>query len=365
MWGNQYPQTNEFRRRPYYKRRANEIIVENIGFKKIIESRVQPCSSTLTDRIGHADRPNGTASSNGGLAKRSAILRGYLLLEYSGEAQSWFPAYPMKILTSTLFLLVSVPLVFGCSYSSNPDPPIEYIVGRTESIYLGKLIQHKFRNKKEDGYKYKVHNLVFGVEKVLKGAVKERFEVEIWERLNKRDSCYDPPAIPRLGESWVFHENYKEPNPVRYLRGNSDLFWRFDAADEGSGRAVTEITSIASNPKSTFFGQIDSGDFGFPDDVKGIRVALHRTTGEPIPQRAVFTENKSLINGVFFKFEDLAPGKYTLRISASKPLLFDGVYMGMPDIRLKRSGFDEWFFADFTIDIQANLPEFHCFSVRQ
>lgn len=271
----------------------------------------------------------------------------------------------MKILTSTLFLLASVPLVFGCSYLSNPDPPIEYIVGRTESIYLGKLIQHKFRNKKEDGYKYKVHDLIFATEKVLKGAVKERFEVEIWERLNKRDSCYDPPVIPRIGETWVFHENYEEGNPVRYLRGGSRLFWKFDKGEEQSEKAVLDIALIASNPRSTFFGQIDSGDFGFPDDVKGIRVELLRSTGEPIPQRAVFTEIKSLINGVFFKFEDLAPGKYTLRISAPKPLLFDGVYMGTPDIRLKRSDFDERFFADFTIDIKANIPEFHCFPVRQ
>ncbi|MEQ1762466.1 MAG: carboxypeptidase-like regulatory domain-containing protein [Pyrinomonadaceae bacterium] len=271
----------------------------------------------------------------------------------------------MKIVAFTLFLLASSPFVWGCSYLSNPDPPIEYIVGRTESIYLGRLIQHKFRNKKEDGYKYKVHNLIFATEKALKGAVKERFEVEIWERLNKLDSCYDRPVIPRIGERWVFHQNYKEPNPVRYLRGSSDLFWRFDEADERLEHTISAIASITSNSRSTFFGQIDSGDFGFPKDVEGIQVELRDTSGEPITQKAVFTKTRSWIDGLFFKFEDLVPGKYTLRISAPKPLLFDGVYLGVPDIRMKRSDLDGRFYADFNIEIEAKRPEFHCFAVRQ
>ena len=271
----------------------------------------------------------------------------------------------MKIFAFALFLLACSPSVWGCSYSSNPDPPLEYIVGRTESIYLGKLVQHKFRNRKEDGYKYKVHNLIFATERVLKGVVKERFEVEIWERLNKLDSCYDRPVIPKLGERWVFHENYTEPNPVRYLRGSSHLFWLFDEADERLEHIISAIATFTSSSRSTFFGQIDSGDFGFPKDVVGIQLELRDTSGEPIRQKAVFTETKSLTGGVFFKFEDLAPGEYTLRISAPKPLLFDGVYLGVPDIRMKRSDLDGRFHAEFNIGIEANRPEFHCFPVRQ
>ena len=271
----------------------------------------------------------------------------------------------MKLLTSTLYLLFSVPVLWGCSYSSNPDPPIEYIVGRTESIYLGKLVQHKFRNKKEDGYKYKVHNLVFATERVLKGNAKERFEVEIWERLNKLDSCYDRPVVPRLGESWVFHENYEEPNPVRYLRGDSQLFWRFDKGDERSAQEVSRIASIASNPRSTFFGQIEAETFSTLEKRDGIRVELYDIQNGDTVRSPVLTETKSLIQGVIFKVEDLPPGKYTLRISAPKSFLFDGLYLGVPDIRMKPADLEGRFYADFTIEIELNRPEFHCFTVRQ
>ena len=271
----------------------------------------------------------------------------------------------MKILTSTLFLLFFVPVVLACSYSSNPDPPIEYIVGRTESIYLGMLVQHKVRNKKEDGYKYKVHDLIFATEKVLKGAVKERFEVEIWERLNKRDSCYDPPVIPRIGESWIFHRNYREPNQVQYLRGDSRLFWRFDKGNERLAQEVSRIASIASNPRSTFFGQIEAETFSTLENRDGIRVELYGNQIGNTVRTPVLTETNSLIQGLTFKVEDLPPGKYTFRISAPKPLLFNGVYLGVSDIRMKPADVEGWFYADFTIEIEANRPEFHCFTFRQ
>lgn len=271
----------------------------------------------------------------------------------------------MKILTSTLFLLVSVPIVVGCSYSSNPAPPLEYIVGRTESIYLGKLIKHKIRSKEGDGYKYTVHDLVFATEKVLKGKVKDRFEVEIWDRLNKRDSCYDPPVIPKIGESWVFHQNYEEPNPVQYLRDDSQLFWRFRYGDERAEQAVSRIASIASNPKSTFFGQIEAETFSTLENREDIQVELHGIENGLTLRKAVLTETKSFIERAVFKLEDLPPGKYTLRISAPKRLLFDGVYLGVPDILMKSSDVDGRFYADFNIEMEAKRPAFHCFTVRQ
>lgn len=250
-------------------------------------------------------------------------------------------------------LAVSIPITAsGCTYFSYPDPPLEYVASRTPTIFLGTLIQRRTQIRKWDGDKYELHTLLFRVDDNLKGDNPTRVTITTWDRLTNRDSCYEEPPKPNVGEQWVVYRGYDEETTVWLnVRDMRFLSWHFDAGDPISRKKLQSVKDAISYHRSTFFGEVEMAMVDSPPSADAaIKAELMNPDGRTI-------QNLTLDDKGKFAFPDLPPGLYTVRIRSSKQYeLFQ------PEKLMMQQDVDgASFVADFKIQMRPGLPEFAAF----
>jgi hypothetical protein len=239
----------------------------------------------------------------------------------------------------------------GCTYMSNPEPPIEYVATRTRAIVVGTVIQHRTRKIKDDGDTYLAHSLLFRVDENLKGDEREHLPYEYWDQLSNRSSCYVEPPHPKVGEQWVIFWVYDEGDgSARNVSDPRHLSWKLEPAEEWSRNRLQEVRAAASYKRSTVFGEVEMAMFDMPPDVSyGFRSELLDAGGAVIATTAV-TKGR-------FSFPDLKPGKYVVCLRAPKQ--FSLFKQGAA--RLQAGG--EAYVVDVPIQINPERPEFVNFAV--
>lgn len=257
-----------------------------------------------------------------------------------------------KPLLFVAILLLTNGVLIACTYLEYPDPPIEYLVSRTETVFFGRLISKKHRTVRDDGEIYRVNTLTFDVKEVFKGQGSRRQSISYSERLSNRTSCDDIPPKSKVGEDWVIFIYYDEETTVhRFVRSSSDLSWSFDQNDKNDRIRLDQIRIAAASPKSTFFGSVQKAMFGrFSGSGLVQKVELRSANGSELLRSSTADDNH-------FRFDDIAAGTYTLRIFTSKEQTFQ-----LPKIKhAQQLTPDGGYFADFKIAMDGKRPQYENF----
>ncbi len=259
-----------------------------------------------------------------------------------------------KRITIAILFVLAIPAVsLGCSYFSYPDPPSEYIVSRTKTIFLGTLLEKRTRVRKEEGDKYKIYSLIFRVEQKLKDDPGDTYVIEYWDRLTRRDSCYVERPNLKVGEKWVIYHGYDEgDDTLLNVRDPDYLSWRFSRNDSRSKEKLKTIKHIIANPRSTFFGEVEMAMFDTPADDSSLIAELldsSRTT----------TIRTAVVERGSFSFPDLGAGKYVVRLrSAKKYRIFQPA-----EVVVEEDSQEASYFADFKIEMRSAVPAFLTFAL--
>ncbi|HQU94365.1 MAG TPA: hypothetical protein PLK77_18860, partial [Pyrinomonadaceae bacterium] len=164
----------------------------------------------------------------------------------------------VAFVASFVFVGLATLPAFACSYIANPDPPIEYIVGRTETVFFGTLIQKRVRTVKEDGETYRVHSLLFRVDESFKGKKDSRQTIEFWEKAKNLSSCDVPAPKSKVGQQWVVFIGYDEGSDMlRYVRHSQFLSWHYEPDTKYDLPRLDKTRAAALKPRSTFYGQVE------------------------------------------------------------------------------------------------------------
>jgi hypothetical protein len=247
-----------------------------------------------------------------------------------------------------LFLLVLPVAAFGCSYYSYPDPPTEYIVSRTKTIFLGTLLQKVFREAKIEGDRYKIHMLTFRIDKALKGGQSQIYRIEYAEKVSRRSSCDEDPPDQKVGEQWVVFDGYDEGEGVWNVRNPAFLSWRYSI--DHSGR-LKKIRDAVEHPSSTFFGEVEMAMFDSPPN--------HKIQAELLdPDKNSVIQTVDVQDGRF-DFPDLKPGIYFVRLRSSK---LEKLLAPEP-VEMVKDATGHSFYVDFRIRILPGRPEFETFAL--
>lgn len=259
-----------------------------------------------------------------------------------------------SLVVVAVIILTSASLGLGCSYLSNPDPPPEYIVSRTKTIFIGTLLQKTFRYQKDEGTKYKIHSLLFRIDEGLKVKEMRSLTVEYWEKLTRIDSCdYEPPD-PKVGEQWVvFHGYDEETDGPRNVRHPEFLSWRLDRSENRSQVELNRIREAITSPRSGFYGEVEMAMFdSAPSDDRGIEAELRSSEGNEAIRTAKLRDG-------LFSFLDLEPGNYVIRLRSPKHEKF----FTPKELTMEKSEDGTAFFADFKVSISAKRPEYGNFAL--
>lgn len=247
----------------------------------------------------------------------------------------------------------------ACSYAHYPNPPLEYVVDRTETIYLGTLIQNKARIEKDKGTRYRVHTRIFRVEEPIKGSLRKTHTLTHVEKVTNRTSCDDDPPEMKVGEQWIVFDGYDEnkgrdpdANYSLYVRDPDFLSRSFVRSEKRSQELLGRIKKSVSQPCSCFLGEIEHYSFDSPPDSGRIPVVELRTANGGAVLRSTAPDERGT-----FRFERLASGAYTIRIYSTKQDWFDHPVKKRLEPTSDRSSY----FTDFTITIDGSRPEFEIF----
>jgi hypothetical protein len=270
---------------------------------------------------------------------------------------------PSCIANSALFKRFTIAILFvsatpvaslACSYFSSPDPPTEYIVSRTKTIFLGSLLQKGSRIQKVEGDRYRIHSLIFRIEQKLKGDPRDTYLIECWDRITGRDSCYEERPNPKVGEKWVIFHGYDEGrDTLLSVRDPDYLSWHFARDDSRSTEGLKSIKEAIANPRSTFFGEIEMGMFDMPPEDPSLRVELLDSSRRFIIRTAVVEKGH-------FSLSNLEPGTYFVRLRSSKQYGF----FQPASVKMQKDNHEAPYFADFKIEMSRAMPEFLNFSLN-
>lgn len=261
----------------------------------------------------------------------------------------------LKLTVSLLFVFAALSTpALACTYLSYPEPPLEYIVSRTETIFVGTLLRKNVKRVKEDGKKYDARTLLFRIDRAIKGKTGGTYTVQYFERVDK-DSCSIELPNPRVGEQWTMFYGYRERGKRRQnVRAPELLSSKFEADDT---EYVENIIRAVQIPRSTFYGQIE-GLMGMyriePSTISKIELRS-KDGSELIATTKIDNRLPSLESyGYAFSFADLRPGEYKIRIKSSFQ------YMIYPSGVLKAEfePFEGSYKFDYPITILKNEPEF-------
>src|SRR5687768_14207579 len=263
---------------------------------------------------------------------------------------------PVRRAAVTVIFLLAIPVAsLGCSYYSYPNPPTEYIVSRTRTIFLGTLLQKTFRTRKDEAYKYRVHTLTLRIEQALKGEQGGAYRIEYWEKISRRDSCDEKPPDPKVGKRWVIFHGYDEgdDDTLLYVRNPEWLSWRYEPDERRSQVELKEIKDAIAFPRSSFFGEVEMAMLDTPpSDGRKLIAELLNTDGSFVI-RTVTVENGR------FSFPNLEPENYTVRLRSSKQerLLYP------EQLTMRKDEGIPPYFADFKVQVRPKLPEFRSFAL--
>ncbi len=224
----------------------------------------------------------------------------------------WFTLYFPLILTFGLPGL-STRFTTTCTYRESPRPPIEYIVSRTQTIFVGKLISKTEKDIQEDGDSYRISELSFEVIESIKGLREPRQSIYFTETLSRRTSCDLHPPPSEVGEYWVVFIGYDEGSEVqRFVLYEGYLSWVFVKDNELDEARLASIKRAASAPLQSLFGTLQQPMVGrFSRKGLSERVELRSDNGSEVLRSFVPADNE-------FRFDDLNEGIYTLRVFTDK-----------------------------------------------
>ena len=264
------------------------------------------------------------------------------------------PSSVCRIVGATLFLL-AVPLAgLGCSYVSNPDPPMEYIVSRTKVIFLGTLLRKTFQVRKEEGVKYRVHSLNFRIDQKLKGEERTSHQIEYWEKISRLNSCDVGPPNPKVGEQWLIFSDYdEEGDSLENVLNPDHLSRRYLPDDVKSQTDLKAITGAISFPQSTFYGQVEMAMIGAPSDKHRLKAELLNSARSAVLQQTYVEKGR-------FSFPNLEPGNYGVRLRSSK----EETLLAPIRAQMQQDEGDPPYFADYSFKMLPSLPEFRNFTLN-
>ena len=241
----------------------------------------------------------------------------------------------------------------GCSYISNPDPPMGYIVSRTAIIFVGTVTRETFRENESAGTKYKIHSLYFHVDQDLKGTKKGTFLIEYWEKLTRLTSCDVQPPNPRVGEQWVIFDKYDEGNnSFLNVRDPAFLSWKLDIGEMESVSRLAQIKEAIISPPNSFYGEVEMALFDVPPpDDRRITAELLSPDGTKIVRTVDVKQG-------MFRFLDIIPGKYVVRIHSARQETFVSFERR---ITMEKENDGKSYFADFDVYLSRERPEYEDF----
>jgi hypothetical protein len=254
-----------------------------------------------------------------------------------------------KLAASILFVVgLFVAPSLACSFFAIPKPPVEYIVSRTDHIFVGTLLEKTTRSTGLVVDDSEIRSLLFRIDRSLKGQKTGTYRIEYRVKIDG-ETCGEEPPNPSIGEKWTMFDGYRERGNTRpnvMSQGFSSEKFTSEKSDnfEGIRRAVRE-------PSSTFYGQVQGLMGGFiPLDTSVLSVELRSKDGVKLLE-------SGKINKEHFAFRDLAPGEYVIRIRSSKP--HEVLTLGSD--KLNMVAFEGGYKCDYPLTIQKNEPEFKLF----
>lgn len=245
--------------------------------------------------------------------------------------------------------------VFPCSYLANPNPPVEYIISRTETVFFGTLIQKNLRTVKEEGNTYRVHSLLFRVDEYFKGNKAAKQSIEFWEKIKNRDSCDVSAPESKVGQQWVVFVGYDEETDVQqYIRHDQYLSWHFEPDNKYDRPRLEATRSAALRPRSSFFGEIEIAMLGAPKEGLISHIELRSEDASELLKTTTQPYDK-------FQFNDVPRGTYTIRIHAS-PQVEKFLYPIEKPTSASQDGKAR--LADFQIKMDGIRPQFENFVIH-
>ena len=262
-----------------------------------------------------------------------------------------------RILFSSLLLSAFMSSAYlraaACSYIGSPHPPIEYIVSRTTTIFVGKLVKKANRVLRDDGDTYRITELTFEVTESIKGKKDPRQSIYFTERLTNRNSCVVDPPPSEVGEDWVVFIGYDEGSEVqRFVQYSEYLSRRFDRLEEHDRDRLALIKNAAAERRQSFFGTLQQPMLGtFSKLGLARRVELRSENGSELIRTQMPIDNR-------IRFDDLTEGTYTVRIFTDKKAQFFA-----PEEKVSSTHKEDGqeFFADFKIVMDAGLVQYENF----
>lgn len=260
----------------------------------------------------------------------------------------------VSFVASLVFLGFSALPVLPCSYLANPDPPVEYIVSRTETVFFGTLIKKRLRTVKEDGTTYRVHSLLFRVDEHFKGDKAARQTIEFWEKAKNRDSCDVPAPESKVSQQWVAYIGYDEGSDMlRYVRHTQFLSWHYEPDNKYDPPRLEATRTAALKPRSTFYGEIESAMVDVLSDGVIYNIELRSEDGSQLIQSTTQPFDR-------FQFNDVPRGTYTIRIHSSSKVQKYLYPIEKPTTPLENA---KTRFADFRISMDGTRPQFENFVI--
>ena len=252
-----------------------------------------------------------------------------------------------RIFPTLLVLPLAYSSIVGCSYDNYPDPPTEYVVSRTKKIFLGSLIQRTTAKRKDDGYRFLVHSLLFRIDKDLKGGNGRTHVIQYWDQIGNRDSCYEEPPHPKVGEQWVVYDDYDGGNVLHNIRNPALLSWQYNG-DNRSHEELQTIERSVAFPAATFFGEVEMGFFDiWPSDEGSMKVELLSGNRDAILQTSAVQKGR-------FSFSNLETGWYVVRLRSAKRY---GLFYPR-GATMEKSSDGSNYYVDFKIEMRPALPEY-------
>jgi len=216
----------------------------------------------------------------------------------------------MTIVQKITFLfaifIISSERVFSCSPYGYPAPPLNYLVAKTQRIYIGTVISKSSTINRRDNYKYRLIRIKFKVEKALKGVDNEIQEIMLEEPLKKhRNSCYRKPPDFKKGEQWIIEDSSSQSTEVQYyLNGYIGSYGNYlKYSFERDRRLLDSLETAIKNSFTAIYGEVQTfwaGSYISDAEVvaKGAGLELSTKTGK-------YGE---------YSFENIPAGNYKIQI---------------------------------------------------